>query len=145
MRPRPLRKAAPGTTVVERDLVGRDVNKTIARYASFGWEGLDIPALRRTCSLTGALFFHRHALTIVFRKVSDEALRPELLPEPKARLLPEPEARPIPLPAANQLVQLRKRSSASDLQHLDDQRTSMLTVAVTRPGPQFAKPEAVTL
>jgi hypothetical protein len=78
---RQLRKAAPGTTVAARNLVGRDVNETIARYASFGWEALDIAALRKTYSLTGGLFFHRHGITILFRKLAVEAVQAELLPE----------------------------------------------------------------
>jgi hypothetical protein len=84
MTTRRLRKAVPGTTVAARDLVGADVNKTIARYASFGWEALDIAALRKTYALTGDLFFHRHGITVLFRKVAVEALQPELLPERRA-------------------------------------------------------------
>jgi hypothetical protein len=83
MTPRQLRKAAPGTTVVERDLVGRDVNNVIARYASFGWGALEMASLRRMYALTGGLFFHRHGITILFRKVAVEAVPPELLPEPR--------------------------------------------------------------
>ncbi|MGD0810623.1 MAG: hypothetical protein ABSA91_13095 [Acidimicrobiales bacterium] len=84
MTKRALRKAAPGTTVAERDLLGRDVNETIARYASFGWEALDMAALRKTYSLTGGLFFHRHGITVLFRKVAVEAVQPALLPAPEA-------------------------------------------------------------
>ncbi|HUC15549.1 MAG TPA: hypothetical protein VMS00_13950 [Acidimicrobiales bacterium] len=81
MTTRQLRKAAPGTTVAERDLVAGGVNKAIARYASFGWEAVDVAALRTTYSLTGGLFFHRHGITIMFRKLAVDALQPDLLPE----------------------------------------------------------------
>jgi hypothetical protein len=99
MTARRLRKALPGTTVAARNLVGADVNETIARYASFGWEALDIAALRKTFSLTGELFFHRHGITILFRKLAVEALQPQLLPEPKAH--------PMAVPARLNVVQPR--------------------------------------
>ena len=46
------------------------MNKTIARYASFGWEALDMAALRKTYALTGGLFFHHHGITVLFRKLA---------------------------------------------------------------------------
>jgi hypothetical protein len=100
MTTRQLRKAMLGTTVAARNLVGPDVNETIARYASFGWEALEMAALRKTYSLTGGLFFHRHGITILFRRVSLEAVQPELLlaselrPLP-VRLAPDPEFVPL--------------------------------------------------
>jgi hypothetical protein len=96
MTARQLRKAAPGTTVVERDLVGRDVNKVIARYASFGWGALDMPAIRKTYLLTGGLFFHRHGITILFRKLAAEAVQPDLLPEPGLGAITEQRSTPAP-------------------------------------------------
>jgi hypothetical protein len=99
MTTRQFRNAAPGTTVAARNLVGRDVNETIARYASFGWEALDMAALRKTYSLTGGLFFHRHGITIIFRKLAVGALQPQLLPEPKAH--------PMAVPARLKVVQPR--------------------------------------
>jgi hypothetical protein len=80
MTTRQLRKAVPGTTVAARNLLGPYVNETIARYASFGWEALDMAAIRKTYSLTGGLAFHRHGLTVLFRRVSVEAVQPDLLP-----------------------------------------------------------------
>jgi hypothetical protein len=101
MTTRQLRKAAAGTTVAERNLVGRDVNKTIALYASFGWEALDIAALRKTYALTGGLYFYRHGITVLFRKLAVGAVQPELLPAPDPRLMPVrlaiPEREPAPL------------------------------------------------
>jgi hypothetical protein len=96
MTQRQLRKAAPGTTVVERDLVGRDVNNVIAQYASFGWRPLDMTSVRKMYSLTGELFFHGHGITILFRKVATEAVQPELLPEPRPlpMTVPTPTAGP---------------------------------------------------
>ena len=100
MTTRQLRKASPGTTVAARNLLGPDVNKTIARYASFGWEALDTTALRKTYAFTGGLFFHRHGITILFRRVSVEAVQPELLPASElrpvpVRLAPDPEFVPL--------------------------------------------------
>jgi hypothetical protein len=110
MTTRQFRKAAPGTTVAARNLVGRDVNETIARYASFGWEALDIAALRKTYSLTGGLFFHRHGITIMFRKLAVEAVRPELPPAPAPGPMPVRLAIPEPEPAGLRAVPALARS-----------------------------------
>jgi hypothetical protein len=86
------------------------VNKTIARYASAGWEALDMAALRKTYCLTGGLFFHRHGITILFRKVAAEAVQPELLPETQAGQTPARGAVPEPENASLPVVPVLARS-----------------------------------